>query len=310
MRRACRAIAWLSLVWLVGAGLALPAWAHKPSDSYLTLRVEPGKIDGQWDIALRDLDHAIGLDADDNGEITWGELRASHPEIAAYALARLQVAGDDQACALSAGEQLVDQHSDGAYAVLRFTVACAQPPTVLRIGYRLFADTDPQHRGLLRLETVGASRSAIFSPEAPQQTFALATPGRWAQFVAYARDGVWHIWIGYDHILFLLSLLLPAVGASMNSLPGLSVRSLCIMPLSVATMNSRASSSRAAFKMAEVEPTASARAITSAGDSGCTSTLAFGCSFLSASSSKALNSSCTMQAPCQNTMSAPVSRWM
>ena len=25
------------------------------------------------------------------------------------------------------------------------------------------------------------------------------------------RDGVWHIWIGYDHILFLLSLLLPAV---------------------------------------------------------------------------------------------------
>jgi hypothetical protein len=213
MRRACRAIAWLSLVWLVGAGLALPAWAHKPSDSYLTLRVEPGKIDGQWDIALRDLDHAIGLDADDNGEITWGELRASHPEIAAYALARLQVAGDDQACALSAGEQLVDQHSDGAYAVLRFTVACAQPPTVLRIGYRLFADTDPQHRGLLRLETVGASRSAIFSPEAPQQTFALATPGRWAQFVAYARDGVWHIWIGYDHILFLLSLLLPAVGA-------------------------------------------------------------------------------------------------
>ena len=25
------------------------------------------------------------------------------------------------------------------------------------------------------------------------------------------REGVWHIWIGYDHILFLLSLLLPAV---------------------------------------------------------------------------------------------------
>jgi HupE / UreJ protein len=25
------------------------------------------------------------------------------------------------------------------------------------------------------------------------------------------REGVWHIWIGFDHILFLLSLLLPAV---------------------------------------------------------------------------------------------------
>ena len=34
---------------------------------------------------------------------------------------------------------------------------------------------------------------------------------RLAQFIAYAREGVWHIWIGIDHILFLISLLLPAV---------------------------------------------------------------------------------------------------
>jgi hypothetical protein len=104
--------------------------------------------------------------------------------------------------------------------------------------------------------------------------------------------------------------LLPAVGASMKVLPGFSARSLCIMPLSVATMNSGASSSCAAFRMAEVEPTASASATTSAGLSGCTSTLARGCSFFRASSSKALNSSCTMHEPCQSTMSAPVSRWM
>jgi hypothetical protein len=32
-----------------------------------------------------------------------------------------------------------------------------------------------------------------------------------AQFVDYAREGVWHIWIGFDHILFLVSLLLPSV---------------------------------------------------------------------------------------------------
>jgi len=31
------------------------------------------------------------------------------------------------------------------------------------------------------------------------------------EFIDYARAGVWHIWIGFDHILFLLSLLLPAV---------------------------------------------------------------------------------------------------
>ncbi len=29
--------------------------------------------------------------------------------------------------------------------------------------------------------------------------------------VRYIIEGIWHIWIGFDHILFLLSLLLPAV---------------------------------------------------------------------------------------------------
>jgi len=45
--------------------------AHKPSDSYLALSVQNETVAGQWDIALRDLDFAIGLDADGNGEITW-----------------------------------------------------------------------------------------------------------------------------------------------------------------------------------------------------------------------------------------------
>ncbi len=54
------------------------AHAHKPSDSYLTLKVDGERIDGQWDIALRDLDYAISLDANQDGEITWGEVKAKH----------------------------------------------------------------------------------------------------------------------------------------------------------------------------------------------------------------------------------------
>jgi len=199
---------WLALLLLLGT---LPALAHKPSDSYLTVHVAEAAISGQWDIALRDLDFALGLDADGNGEITWGELRAKHAEIAAYALARLSVDGDGVACALRAGEQQVDQHSDGAYTVLHFAIACPKPPAQLRLNYRLFADIDPQHRGLLRLEAAGLSRTAIFSPQATSQSFELRAASRWHQFLDYGQEGVWHIWTGYDHILFLLSLLLPAV---------------------------------------------------------------------------------------------------
>ena len=188
------------------------AWAHKPSDSYLTIDVKAATIEGRWDIALRDLDFALTLDADGNGELTWGEVRARHADIAAYAAQRLQVTADDKPCTLAVGEQQIDEHTDGMYSVLPLTLQCeAASPTRLALTYTLFADLDPQHRGLLNLVARGASRSAVLGPQQSTQSFELGEINRWRQFTDYVREGVWHIWIGIDHILFLLSLLLPSV---------------------------------------------------------------------------------------------------
>ena len=187
------------------------AHAHKPSDSYLALLVEGERVAGQWDIALRDLDFAIGLDADGNGEVTWGEVKAKQKEIAAYAMARLAIAADGAGCPTTVNELLIDNHSDGAYAVLRFTAICPRAPEDLEVTYRLFSDIDPQHKGLLRLKVGDGTRTATFSPETAQQAFRLAHPSLGRQFLDYLATGVGHIWTGYDHILFLLSLLLPAV---------------------------------------------------------------------------------------------------
>jgi hypothetical protein len=185
--------------------------AHKPSDSYLTLSVDGETVNGQWDIALRDLDFAIGLDRNQDGAITWGEVKARHEEIAAYALSRLTVGPDRAPCTAVVREQLIDNHSDGAYSVLRFVATCPAAPKVLEVGYRLFFDIDPQHRGLLNLSAQGATRAGILSVDAPVQRFTLGTFSRGQQFADYLKEGVLHIWTGFDHILFLLSLLLPAV---------------------------------------------------------------------------------------------------
>ncbi|WFR77441.1 HupE/UreJ family protein [Janthinobacterium rivuli] len=198
-------------ILLLCAWLA-PAQAHKPSDSYVSLAVHGQQIEGQWDIALRDLDFAIGLDGNGDGALTWDEIRARHEAIAAYALQRLQVASDQGVCPLKAVEQLIDHHTDGAYSVLRFQASCpGAAPASLAIGYTLFADLDPQHKGLFKIDSNGSTQTAIFDPDSPRQTISLAAPDRLAQFGAYVKHGIWHIWIGYDHILFLLSLLLPAV---------------------------------------------------------------------------------------------------
>ena len=191
--------------------LAAPAWAHKPSDAYLTLDVTGQQVTGQWDIALRDLDFALRLDQDGNGELTWDEIRARHDEIAAYALGRLDLSNGASACVTTAGRQLVDRHTDGAYTVLHFSAVCPGKLASLGVGYRLFADIDPQHKGLVKLVHEGATSTAIFEPANARQSLSLRAPSRWTQFADYVRHGVWHIWIGFDHILFLLSLLLPAV---------------------------------------------------------------------------------------------------
>ena len=192
--------------------LPLWAWAHKPSDSYLSLTAADTRLSGRWDIALRDLEYAIGLDADGDGAITWGELRRQHGAIADYALARLELTANGRRCVLAPATHQVDHHSDGAYAVLLFRGECgAGEIHTVGVGYRLFFDLDPTHRGLLNLSRGSHTRAAALSPERPKQEFALAEEGWLTPLFSYAREGVWHIWIGIDHVLFLVSLLLPAV---------------------------------------------------------------------------------------------------
>jgi hypothetical protein len=93
----------------VALAIALSGWAnlclaHKPSDSYLTISLpeQGATLQGQWDIALRDLEHAIGLDTDGDGLITWGEVLDRQDAIARYAFSRLAVGtvtrGDRKSC--------------------------------------------------------------------------------------------------------------------------------------------------------------------------------------------------------------------
>jgi hypothetical protein len=210
-------------VWLVGVlAFLLAAWgtvahAHKPSDSYLTLAVPAsgGILEGQWDIALRDLDFVLGLDTNRDGAITWGELKAARSRIADYAISRLTLEGigrgDRRPCLARLTELLVDEHVDGHYAVLRFTADCGLRPSELTVHYRLLFEADPTHRGLLQLIAGGSEQAAVLSRESPVASLSVSAPGRWQQLAAFVSEGIWHILKGYDHVLFLLTLLFPAV---------------------------------------------------------------------------------------------------
>ena len=211
----------IALLCLMGAIASPAAHAHKASDSYLTLQVDGEKITGQWDVALRDLDLVLDLDRNADAVIDWGEVRTRHAEIAAYALGRLAIKIDSPtgpACTLSVTDHLIDNHTDGAYAVMKLTGACPSAASALSVNYSLLYDVDAQHRGLLKLSSSSAGKddrpfvvSAVFPAENATQTLVLVAPSTLSQFATFVADGVKHIAIGFDHILFLVALLLPAV---------------------------------------------------------------------------------------------------
>ena len=208
---------------LLGLALLLPllwpqaAWAHKPSDSYLTLRATEGggnTIDLRWDIALRDLDYVLQLDRDGNGDLTWGEVRQRSDDITKLAIARLAFTAAQTDCPLEATQPLgLDKHSDGNYAVLKLQAKCPSLAAPLKVRYAMLFDVDPSHRGLVQWVAPGSdtAQALVFGATSAEQTLTLQPPTVWQTLAQYLKDGVWHIWIGYDHILFLLALLLPAV---------------------------------------------------------------------------------------------------
>ncbi len=198
------------------------ASAHKASDSFLTLQINGTKITGQWDIALRDLDLVLELDRDGDNIISWGEVRTRQADIDAYARSGLELKSGQSVCPWEVNGHLIDNHTDGAYVVLKFAAGCPNAVTALTVNYKLLFDVDAQHRGLLKLDTLsteGAAHamSAVFPVENATQTFNVSAsgesslPAKLAQLGTYIADGIKHIAIGFDHILFLVALLLPAV---------------------------------------------------------------------------------------------------
>jgi HupE / UreJ protein len=207
---------WALVAALVAVFSSSSAWAHKPSDSYLTLRADTATnaVTVRWDIALRDLDYVLQLDRDSNGELSWGEVRQREADITALATARLQLSTDGAPCPWSTtGPLMLDKHSDGTYAVLSLSAQCTNLGDAVQARYSLLFDVDPTHRGLVQWTVPGTDQvqALVFGNTSGEQLLPMKPTGPWQTLRQYVLDGVWHIWIGYDHILFLLALLLPAV---------------------------------------------------------------------------------------------------
>lgn len=200
-------------LWLF---VLLCAWAtassaHIASDGFLTLKVEGANVTGSVELALRDGELAVGLDTNGDGKVSWGEVRSRQRELELYLTSKLSIGDGASRCASAFGPVEINKRVDGNYVWLPLTSRCTARLERLIIDYRLLQDIDPSHRGLLTLTAWGATRTGVLAAGAAPQVFDLDHSSVWRAVAQYLRTGVWHIWNGIDHLLFLLSLLLPAV---------------------------------------------------------------------------------------------------
>jgi len=188
--------------------------AHSSSNSYLTLSGSDGVLSLRADVHLRDVDLIFDLDADRDGQVSWGETQDRRAELLAWLDQGLQLSASGQNCRLGEADLQASQHADGTYLSAQWTPACAELGSLanaeLKLRYGLIFAQDDLHRGLLKVDLPNLQSSALLSPERPEARVSQAQSSAWRVFGRYTIEGVWHIWIGIDHIVFLLSLLVLA----------------------------------------------------------------------------------------------------
>lgn len=204
----------MNKVRLIGLVLLLvisnTAQSHSGSTAYLQATVDSSSLSLRADYALRDLDDALGVDANDDGRLTWGELQAASPALTAYLAPRLQLSGDGNACPLQPSAALqVTTHADGPYAVFYFSSHCANAPGEWQLADSALFEFDANHRTLLRWQRGDESSSTVLTPTRQTAIFSrLHSPID--TLMDYLREGLAHVWSGWDHMLFIAGLFLPA----------------------------------------------------------------------------------------------------
>jgi hypothetical protein len=210
--------------WLMAAALALfsllsasVAHAHSSSNSYLTLSTSGPVLTLRADLHMRDLDLIFDLDANRDGQVTWGETNARSPELNDWLAQGISLTAAGQKCDLGRADLQASEHADGTYLSAQWAVNCPGLSSAadaadarLALRYDLIFSQDSLHRGLLKVDFGDDTISALLSPDRPEAQLSRADNSPMKVFGRYILEGVWHIWIGIDHIVFLLSLLVLA----------------------------------------------------------------------------------------------------
>jgi hypothetical protein len=204
---------WLTqtlVLFLVCGNLAM---AHQTGNSYLTVSEADGRLQLEIDFIVRDLGNLLQTPGQANEPPPAPDkLLSLQAPITTAIQKSLTIEVDEQAIPLEFLTQSVVLHNDGLYVRQRFSgsVLPADAKFIV-VRYEFFTQNDKLGRAFFKLVMRNDEISSVFDQTSSIQRFALGDTKRWSTIGLFTKEGAKHIWEGADHLLFLLTLLLPGL---------------------------------------------------------------------------------------------------
>ncbi len=193
---------------LVAIGIGAGAQAHQINLSTARVELLPQRtVAVQVGLKGSDADRlaATHVFNSQTGLVDPAKVTASAPSIAAYIGAHIAVAGaDGTPCEKSVG----DVAADGDGVIVRYTFSCRNVGSELVYRSTVLTATDSTARQIVLLGTGGNAPQALLDAAHTTVTISAAAPSLLSTMRRYLVTGIEHIFLGYDHIAFLIAIML------------------------------------------------------------------------------------------------------
>lgn len=190
------------------------AQAHEASTAYLNLSQANSEdaagviYNAEYELSLRDLALLIDIDPNRDQQVSWAEVKSQAPLIEQLITSKVTLENAGQACQIASFEPLAINTRGGFnYLYTNFTLSCEQPIDTL--DYQILAEVDANHRLILTQANEGAALQVLSVGQTPLGSD--TSTGLLSITTNFLNSGIHHLLIGWDHLLFLFVLLIPAV---------------------------------------------------------------------------------------------------
>ncbi|TYA74715.1 HupE/UreJ family protein [Seonamhaeicola marinus] len=196
------------------------ATAHEPENALIYLKIyEQENIEGSFHVNVHDLNNALNINL--SKHVSLDEVNKHLDQIKEYLLknSKFSYQNKDYKIVFNDDNEILWVGFGDFIAIGFYLEDSIDVPDTIDIMYKAFIDENPSHVNLLAMEYNWKAglidnqyeMALDFDKNNLTKTLSLTEGSTWTGFVAMIKQGIHHIWIGLDHILFIIALILPAV---------------------------------------------------------------------------------------------------